>query len=194
MKQSKIIKLVLLLVLSVIEIAGFGQENFLCQGKYWTEDQGNLMMKKFASEWNSLDSWEKRADVIRKAGVGTVIRYYGQTKAKRLEPIEAAALVAQGLSVAVVYEDNGGSGGRISDFSTSRGQADAARAMQYAAAISQPKGSAIYFAVDWDFVKATELAAIRDAARAGLPRSVRPAPGQAWRLSRQNRRSSQQAV
>lgn len=66
MKQSKIIKLVLLLVLSVIEIAGFGQENFLCQGKYWTEDQGNLMMKKFASEWNSLDSWEKRADVIRK--------------------------------------------------------------------------------------------------------------------------------
>lgn len=66
MKQSKIIKLVLLLVLSVIEIAGFSQENFLCQGKYWTEDQGNLMMKKFASEWNSLDSWEKRADVIRK--------------------------------------------------------------------------------------------------------------------------------
>ena len=66
MKQSKIIKLVLLLVLSVIEIAGFSQENFFCQGKYWTEDQGNLMMKKFASEWNSLDSWEKRADVIRK--------------------------------------------------------------------------------------------------------------------------------
>lgn len=66
MKQSKILKLVLLLVLSVIEIAGFSQENFLCQGKYWTEDQGNLMMKKFASEWNSLDSWEKRADVIRK--------------------------------------------------------------------------------------------------------------------------------
>jgi dienelactone hydrolase len=66
MKQSKIIKLVLLLVLSVIELSGFGQENFLCQGKYWTEDQGNLMMKKFASEWNSLDSWGKRADVIRK--------------------------------------------------------------------------------------------------------------------------------
>ena len=66
MKHSKIIKFVLLLLLSVIEIAGFSQENFLCQGKYWTEDQGNLMMKKFASEWNSLDSWEKRADVIRK--------------------------------------------------------------------------------------------------------------------------------
>lgn len=66
MKQSKILKLALLLVLSVIDISGFGQENFLCQGKYWTEDQGNLMMKKFASEWSSLDSWEKRADVIRK--------------------------------------------------------------------------------------------------------------------------------
>jgi uncharacterized protein (TIGR02594 family) len=98
---------------------------------------------------------------IRKAGVGTVIRYYGQTKAKRVQPIEAAALAAAGLSLAVVYEDNGGSGGRIEDFTSARGQADAARAAQYAAAIVQPKGSVIYFAVDWDFVKPSELAAIR---------------------------------
>jgi uncharacterized protein (TIGR02594 family) len=101
------------------------------------------------------------AEDIRKAGVGTVIRYYGQTKAKRVQPTEAAALAAAGLSLAVVYEDNGGSGGKIADFTAARGQADAARAAQYAAAIAQPKGSAIYFGVDWDFVKPSDLVAIR---------------------------------
>ncbi len=34
-------------------------------GKYWTEDEANLVMKDFAKEWDDLSSWEKRADVIR---------------------------------------------------------------------------------------------------------------------------------
>ena len=38
----------------------------LCQGHHWMEDEGNLMMKEFAGEWSDLDSWEQRADVIRK--------------------------------------------------------------------------------------------------------------------------------
>lgn len=42
-----------------------GQSNLLCQGKYWTEDQANLMMKQFAGEWNNRGSWEQRAEVIR---------------------------------------------------------------------------------------------------------------------------------
>ena len=41
------------------------QESLLCQGHYWTEDEANLIMKKFAGEWNDRASWEKRADVIR---------------------------------------------------------------------------------------------------------------------------------
>ncbi len=41
------------------------QEKMLCRGYYWTEDEANLMMKEFASKWNDLDSWEKRANMIR---------------------------------------------------------------------------------------------------------------------------------
>jgi len=49
----------------VLNIHVSGQESLLCQGKYWTEDHANLMMKKFAGEWNNRVSWEKRAKVIR---------------------------------------------------------------------------------------------------------------------------------
>jgi dienelactone hydrolase len=43
----------------------FGQTEMLCQGHYWTEDEANLMMKKFRGEWNDIVSWEKRANIIR---------------------------------------------------------------------------------------------------------------------------------
>jgi dienelactone hydrolase len=43
----------------------FAQDSMLCVGRYWTEDEGNLMMKKFASEWGNLESWEARAKMIR---------------------------------------------------------------------------------------------------------------------------------
>lgn len=42
-----------------------GQSDLLCQGNYWTEDEGNLMMKQFAAQWSDKASWEKRADIIR---------------------------------------------------------------------------------------------------------------------------------
>jgi len=61
----KTLKYLFLFLLIGWNIQGYAQENFLCRDKYWTEDQGNLMMKKFAAEWNSLESWEKRAAVIR---------------------------------------------------------------------------------------------------------------------------------
>ncbi len=38
----------------------------LCVGHHWTEDEANLKMKEFASTWNDLESWENRADIIRK--------------------------------------------------------------------------------------------------------------------------------
>ena len=41
------------------------QEDMLCQGSYWTEDQANLKMKDFATQWNDLPSWEKRANILR---------------------------------------------------------------------------------------------------------------------------------
>lgn len=52
----------LLLLLSQISIA---QDSLLCMGAHWTEDQGNLKMKEFAGQWEDLESWEYRAELIR---------------------------------------------------------------------------------------------------------------------------------
>lgn len=38
----------------------------LCQGHFWTEDEANLMMKKFGEKWDDLKSWEQRASLIRR--------------------------------------------------------------------------------------------------------------------------------
>ncbi len=58
----KIISVIVLLFLSSII---YSQNNMLCIGRHWTEDEANLMMKKFAKEWNNLESWENRAAIIR---------------------------------------------------------------------------------------------------------------------------------
>ena len=44
---------------------GHAQDNMLCQGYYWTEDEGNLKMKEFAAQWQDRQSWEQRAEVIK---------------------------------------------------------------------------------------------------------------------------------
>ena len=55
--------IILFLLLSQLGISA--QESMLCQGGYWTEDEANVLMKKWASEWKTRADWEKRADVIR---------------------------------------------------------------------------------------------------------------------------------
>lgn len=54
-----------LLLLLFVTIRGAGQDTMLCVGRYWTEDEATLMMKKFAGTWNDLESWENRANKIR---------------------------------------------------------------------------------------------------------------------------------
>ena len=44
----------------------FAQETMLSQGAYWTEDEANIQMKKWASEWTTRQDWENRSEVIRK--------------------------------------------------------------------------------------------------------------------------------
>src|SRR5690606_3190480 len=44
---------------------GHAQDNMLCQGYYWTEDEGNLKMKEFAAQWDDLQSWQERAEIIK---------------------------------------------------------------------------------------------------------------------------------
>jgi dienelactone hydrolase len=41
------------------------QENMLCQGAYWTEDEANVHMKQWAKDWTTKADWEKRSQVIR---------------------------------------------------------------------------------------------------------------------------------
>jgi len=87
---------------------------------------------------------------LKAAGITSVIRYYARETRlpeKRLTREEAAALVAAGLSVGIVFQSAGDS---AACFSAEIGAADAAHARGYAVAeIGQPAGSAIYFAVDY---------------------------------------------
>ena len=43
----------------------FCQDSMLCVGYHWTEDEANLMMKRFGEAWNDRASWEKRAGIIK---------------------------------------------------------------------------------------------------------------------------------
>lgn len=61
----KTLKPLLSLLLFLFLHAATAQESMLCVGGHWTEDEANMMMKKFRSGWNDLESWEARADVIR---------------------------------------------------------------------------------------------------------------------------------
>jgi len=62
MKSTRIFALLLTIL---IPLPGFSQDPMLCVGNHWTEDEGNLMMKEFASHWNDRASWEGRAVIIR---------------------------------------------------------------------------------------------------------------------------------
>ncbi len=48
-----------------MSVTSYCQDDMLCVGEHWTEDEANLMMKKFAGTWQDLDSWGKRANTIR---------------------------------------------------------------------------------------------------------------------------------
>ena len=54
----------LLLLMCVFPAAS--QESMLCQGRHWTEDEGNLQMKKFALQWSTLEDWQSRSERIRR--------------------------------------------------------------------------------------------------------------------------------
>lgn len=60
-KQILLINLFLFLSVAVTN----AQENMLCQGAYWSEDEGYLKLQEFASEWNDKVTWEERAEVIK---------------------------------------------------------------------------------------------------------------------------------
>ena len=60
----KIIRIIILLIIASLNVS-YAQQNMLCQGAHWTEDEAFHIMQKFASEWNDLKSWEERAEIIK---------------------------------------------------------------------------------------------------------------------------------
>ena len=63
--MKRLILICAMLTLVFVQQNGFSQENMLCQGAYWTEDEAAAMLKKWASEWNTKEDWEKRSEIIR---------------------------------------------------------------------------------------------------------------------------------
>ncbi len=84
---------------------------------------------------------------IAATGVTFAARYYSETATKTLTAAEAQRLSNNGVTLVAVFEDNNNS---VNLFSAAMGAKQAARALDLAAVIGQPAGSAIYFAVDFD--------------------------------------------
>jgi peptidoglycan hydrolase-like protein with peptidoglycan-binding domain len=87
------------------------------------------------------------SDRIFGEGMKFVARYYSDFSSKTLTPAEAQQLSSRGVGLIAVFEDSNNS---VDLFSTDIGKSHAAKALQLAAAIGQPAGTAIYFAVDFD--------------------------------------------
>jgi peptidoglycan hydrolase-like protein with peptidoglycan-binding domain len=92
-------------------------------------------------------------------GMKFAARYYSDDPSKALSLTEAQALSSGGLAIVAVFENLNND---ANQFSTAIGQAQAATALQLAATIGQPRGTAIYFAVDYDATSADGQGPITD--------------------------------
>lgn len=63
--MKKLILICAMLIFVIVQQKSLAQENMLCQGAYWTEDEAAAMLKQWASEWTTRADWDKRAEIIR---------------------------------------------------------------------------------------------------------------------------------
>lgn len=101
-------------------------------------------------------------DVMKYLGVKTVIRYYDQEhetmKGKTPKADELALIKKNDFSVCMVFQH---SNNRVESFTVTRGKADATRSVELAHQWGQPKGSGIFFGVDFDPGLGTEMDAVK---------------------------------
>ena len=106
---------------------------------------------------------------LKEAGVTTIIRYYNHKSSaslpeKCLTLAEAREVPTFGMDIAVTFQQRQN---RVGDFSANAGRSAARRALELAQGeIGQPQGSAIFFSVDFDAFRQSELAAVREYFRA----------------------------
>jgi hypothetical protein len=109
--------------------------------------------------WNTKNELSQLAA----AGVDTVVRYYNYSNSttlpqKCLTAAEAKAIAAAGMKIAVTFQQKQNA---VGDFSLAAGTAAGVQAFGYASAtIGQPLSSTIYFSVDCDLYKSSEIAAV----------------------------------
>jgi hypothetical protein len=97
---------------------------------------------------------------IAEAGNNFVGRYYANAGKKRLTLAEARALGSFGLRIVAIWED--GYPTEASYFSYAKGVDDSSSAYHDASLIGQPKGSPIYFTVDFDASNGEIAGALKD--------------------------------
>lgn len=115
-------------------------------------------------EARGLDMAVDASDVagqIAAAGLSFVARYYRRPSSSMppLSLVEAKALAAQGLQIVTVWE---GRSDVASHFSFATGVDEGTSAYMQAAAVGQPAGTPIYFAVDYDASQAEAAGSVTD--------------------------------
>jgi hypothetical protein len=103
------------------------------------------------------------ADAIVASGMKFVARYYTRFSNKVISRTEALTLSQAGLQLVTVFQDVNNN---IQFFNATLGAQNAGKALQLAAAIGQPSGSAIYFAADFNPSSAQVTGPIMDHFRA----------------------------
>jgi peptidoglycan LD-endopeptidase CwlK len=115
----------------------------------YESEEAELLASKYPIIDASANTF-KSLSCLSSEGVDTIIRYYcGDPNGawKVVKPSEAKSIVDAGLKLCIVYEASA----KASYFSHASGKLDGEFACRYGSlSIGQPKGSAIYFAVDFD--------------------------------------------
>ncbi|MGE0526534.1 MAG: glycoside hydrolase domain-containing protein [Bdellovibrionales bacterium] len=99
---------------------------------------------------------------MRELEVRTIIRYYDHIpetiRGKTLKRSERRLIAQNGFDLLIVFQHRSA---RIGSFTSERGQLDAQRSLELAEAMGQPARSAIYFAVDNNWNRPSDLRKIK---------------------------------
>lgn len=107
-------------------------------------------------------------DVAKYLGIETICRYYDweqeTIRGKTLKEAELRLLQKNGFNACVVFQHNNRwarpDGTLYNTFTAERGSIDAKRSLDLARGLQQPRGSTIFFGVDFDAYTATHKAAV----------------------------------
>lgn len=105
-------------------------------------------------------------DEAKRAGAVGIIRYINNRNSqrlptKRITADELRRIGEKGLRAALVFQQRAGQGGHLSDFNLDKADRDGRRALTYARdELKVPAGATIYFSVDDDYYRNSELTRI----------------------------------